>query len=713
MNINKLIRSDKDIIEIFCLLDSNEKELLNYVRNIPLSIKNFHIVEHNTLDIGEIKNLASKKATGDYILFVEEGILLSLNTIEAFKKGINDNKNGSKKNIFVPETKIFFGKELYMEKNISTNDPKFSEVMLLLTNPWGNVFLMSRKNFCKVQFPKVDFKNKLNPHILSFYCDCIGLGYKILPMQETISFVRLDEEINLESNFILPSKKIFNEKAVRINIEDNDKDPNQDITQLKIPKAKSSILYQEVKDFNYKINHIREQINDKSDKRNILKKVFSSIFPRIYLKMYVLKKNMYKNQNESIYPEWLVNEWKKINIIEPELFPPKYKILEKEIKINPNFTSYLSLFLSNFQKGTDYLIFCPWLKVGGADRLTLNLVKSLRQLFPKRSIGVITTEKIDSEWASKLPSDISYFDFGNSFLDLSFDERDALFLRAIIQINPKKIININSHKLYYILSQHSKSIATFSDIYCFIFCLFLTEEGQTRGFAVENIPSIYDSLKGILTDNSNIINYICDNFGVDKRKFHTIYQPVDTNNFIHRELKNNQEINILWASRIDDQKLPYVLEGIIKESQNLGYKYHIYGSKAINYSYDFEKFKKFKNVFVYGPFKDSLVNIQHSNLDIYLYTSKFDGIPTTLLEALSIGLPVVASNVGGIPEIIEENKTGYLVEDIYNPKAYLEKIKMLVENKLNLSQIELNAKQALEERHSWNQYLKVIERVFK
>ena len=48
-------------------------------------------------------------------------------------------------------------------------------------------------------------------------------------------------------------------------------------------------------------------------------------------------------------------------------------------------------------------------------------------------------------------------------------------------------------------------------------------------------------------------------------------------------------------------------------------------------------------------------------IDIFCLSSNSEGMPLTLLEALASGVPVVSTEVGGIPEIIESGKTGYLV----------------------------------------------------
>jgi glycosyltransferase involved in cell wall biosynthesis len=53
----------------------------------------------------------------------------------------------------------------------------------------------------------------------------------------------------------------------------------------------------------------------------------------------------------------------------------------------------------------------------------------------------------------------------------------------------------------------------------------------------------------------------------------------------------------------------------------------------------------------------------YQDLDIYINTSVHEGIPMSVLEAMSHGLPVVAPNVGGFPEIVEEGVTGYLIDN--------------------------------------------------
>ncbi len=48
--------------------------------------------------------------------------------------------------------------------------------------------------------------------------------------------------------------------------------------------------------------------------------------------------------------------------------------------------------------------------------------------------------------------------------------------------------------------------------------------------------------------------------------------------------------------------------------------------------------------------------------NIFINTTNFDNTPLSVIEAMALGLPVVSTNVGGMPYLIEHNKTGILVE---------------------------------------------------
>ncbi len=64
-------------------------------------------------------------------------------------------------------------------------------------------------------------------------------------------------------------------------------------------------------------------------------------------------------------------------------------------------------------------------------------------------------------------------------------------------------------------------------------------------------------------------------------------------------------------------------------------------------------------VWLYGERTDIVTWL--SAFDIHCLPSLWEGLPNTLLEAMALGLPVVASSVDGVPEVVENGKTGVLV----------------------------------------------------
>lgn len=67
-----------------------------------------------------------------------------------------------------------------------------------------------------------------------------------------------------------------------------------------------------------------------------------------------------------------------------------------------------------------------------------------------------------------------------------------------------------------------------------------------------------------------------------------------------------------------------------------------------------------------------------SQADLFMLPSNYEGLPMVILEAMCFGKPVVASNVGGISEIIKDNVNGFVLEN--KAELFAEKIAYILEN---------------------------------
>lgn len=88
-----------------------------------------------------------------------------------------------------------------------------------------------------------------------------------------------------------------------------------------------------------------------------------------------------------------------------------------------------------------------------------------------------------------------------------------------------------------------------------------------------------------------------------------------------------------------------------------------------------------------------------------------ENFPNVILEAFSLGVPVVASSVGAVPELIEEGITGYLVPP-GNIEMLVEKIKLALDNELTLDEMGNRAFQTVGQ-FSWEKLVHKFELITK
>lgn len=98
--------------------------------------------------------------------------------------------------------------------------------------------------------------------------------------------------------------------------------------------------------------------------------------------------------------------------------------------------------------------------------------------------------------------------------------------------------------------------------------------------------------------------------------------------------------------------------------------------------------------------------------DIFINTTNFDNTPVSVMEAMALGLPVVTTNVGGIPYLVTDRKDGLLVEK-ESKHQMLAAIQQLLKDKNKVSTLTSNARKKVES-FDWNvvknQWLELLAR---
>ena len=88
-------------------------------------------------------------------------------------------------------------------------------------------------------------------------------------------------------------------------------------------------------------------------------------------------------------------------------------------------------------------------------------------------------------------------------------------------------------------------------------------------------------------------------------------------------------------------------------------------------------------------------------IDVYALISGLDMSPLTLQEAQLMKKPVLATNVGGIPELMKDKETGYLIEK-GDHKEWTDKISLLLNDEKTRHQMGLSGRKFVEENFSWD-----------
>ena len=87
--------------------------------------------------------------------------------------------------------------------------------------------------------------------------------------------------------------------------------------------------------------------------------------------------------------------------------------------------------------------------------------------------------------------------------------------------------------------------------------------------------------------------------------------------------------------------------------------------------------------------------------DIFIRPSITEGMPLTILEAMACQLPVIASNVSGVPELIDDHHTGLLI-DVGDIKSLSQKIVLLSTNRDLRLTIGKKARSYIEKHFQWD-----------
>jgi len=347
-------------------------------------------------------------------------------------------------------------------------------------------------------------------------------------------------------------------------------------------------------------------------------------------------------------------------------------------------------------KNKTLLLAMPYSLVGGAERLLSGLCKFL--VTNEWRVIVITTLEQDKGFGNAnnwFTSSTSEFYMLSQFLQPK--ERADFILYLIKSRKPDCLLNTGSRLVYELFPL----IKELDNNLCVVDLLF-------------NIVGHVDShiefkkyMNFALAENQEVYNWYLDKVDWDANKISKITSGIDLDIFcpsmrpktlVDKYDITSSELVIGFSGRLSQEKGPDIFVEIAKLCEGIqNLRFVMTGAGPMQK----DIVTQLKSLPISVKFEFAgLVDDVNQYLDLYdvlILPSRFDGRPLVVMEALACGVPVIASNVGALPDLIEDGKNGYLVS-IDNPEMFVQKIRDLVENKNLLNQLKGDSRHFAEEQ---------------
>lgn len=229
-------------------------------------------------------------------------------------------------------------------------------------------------------------------------------------------------------------------------------------------------------------------------------------------------------------------------------------------------------------------------------------------------------------------------------------------------------------------SSHSDFIISFFIPGRVLYVLHTIPENKEKNFLRSILSKLVNENKKIITvskaSKMKIEKFLLD--GRTNKNVDVVGNYYNYESNIKKNRESSNMVKILTLGHVIQYKNPNffieVANKITKKYKNVEFIWAGNGpdlEKCINYINK----NKIRNVKFIG--NSSKVNELYEEADIYCQFSKLESQGISLLGAMANSLPCIGTNVGGIPEVIEDGVTGYLVEDEDKNKA-LELIELLI-----------------------------------
>lgn len=218
----------------------------------------------------------------------------------------------------------------------------------------------------------------------------------------------------------------------------------------------------------------------------------------------------------------------------------------------------------------------------------------------------------------------------------------------------------------------------------------------------------------IIAVSKELLGIIRNDLGIDAEKTTYIPNGVDTTFFYPPNHTEHEWDLLFFSGRKPHKGLEYLIRAMVILKER-GQMPRLGLTSESPYIIECSRLSKdlglSENVSFLGEISLSKLREQIWNSSIVVIPSLYEGLPCSLLEAMSCAKPVVATRVGGMPDVIEDAHSGIIVES-RNPEALAEAISMLYGDEKMQVEMGSNARKYVEANCDWTQIERKVSEVY-
>jgi glycosyltransferase involved in cell wall biosynthesis len=309
---------------------------------------------------------------------------------------------------------------------------------------------------------------------------------------------------------------------------------------------------------------------------------------------------------------------------------------------------------------------------GGGRRVEGHVAHALvRDHIDPHDIVVVYTDASGVAPPGRFPPGVREVDFARAVDGVA---RPAA-LRALVELvrsfDADSVININSRLLYEAMATYGRALAATERVFLMMFGNEQLAMGNWVGIPLRFFYRCFDLAEGVLTDSEHLADWLRHRHQLGPEsggdRIHVLRAPVDpTLPVVEAPPADDaaRRPQVFWAGRWDRQKRVDIALEVARRMPDVDVR--MWGEAVLTAGHLGEVPD---NVRLEGRY-DHFTDIDLAAADAWLYTSAWDGVPSQLLEVAMTGVPVVASLVGGVGEILHRSDS-WPVEQWEDPDAYV------------------------------------------